>query len=228
MKQSILAITALFISVTTHARSTEFGNGGNAVVCPRGESEAYEYVKSYDLTEAIIRYRLLPVLPDWRPSQCQIMKDNREICDTGMEVAEDFISRLKKIDPVLHQSLHEKVLNFWSEAILIHGDLLPVNDTGLSFIDRGCSLEQLAIQHEPLFDEDSRYFISMRLWEKMEQFDRGIMILHEVLYREALEQNPALRSSEKIRYFNALLISNEVSKLSPDKYLAVKAKVFNP
>lgn len=209
-------INFLFLTMASFASasSTEFGNGGNAVVCPGP-------VKMYDVLEASARYSLTPAFPKMPRAQvCQQQKDSCTL------IAKAIVSRLKNVDPDLEATLQKLIDVFWKEAMLTYADLLPVNDTGVGFIEHGCELKQLALQHEPLFAEDSRYFIANRLWVNMFDDHRAALIVHEVLYNHALQLVPETKSSERIRYFNALLISNRVSELSPEQYQAIKIKVF--
>ncbi|WP_413290663.1 hypothetical protein [Bdellovibrio sp. HCB337] len=212
--KAFLAILFLASGSFSWADSTEFGNGGSAVVCTLP-------IRMYDAVEAKARYGMEPVLPKGPSADyCQKQNDNCTL------VAKTIVSRLKKMDPQLETILQSLVNNFWSEAMLTYYDLLPVHDTGVGFIERGCELKQLAIQHRPLFEEDRRYFIDRKIWDHMFDDQRAVLIVHEVLYNYALQLLPETNSSEKIRYFNALLLSNKISVLAPEKYQVIKAKVF--
>ncbi|WP_413581865.1 hypothetical protein [Bdellovibrio sp. HCB288] len=221
----ILFSIGIMISTLVSASSTEFGNGGNAMVCPN------RTIAMYDVFEAEARYSMKPVFPQQREARdcTSPMNGQSDFCPTaGTATAKTIVSRLKSIDPKVEGLLQAFIDSFWKEATLTYNDILTVNDTGLGLIARNCALKQLAIQHEPLFEEDSRYFISRLMWENMWPEDRAALIVHEVLYRLALQLNPDTNSSEKIRYFNALLLSDKISKLSAEKYEDVKRKVFLP
>ncbi|WP_413585494.1 hypothetical protein [Bdellovibrio sp. HCB274] len=223
MKQVILSAFFIFLSQTALSRSTEFGNGGNAVICSTYDGES---VATYDLIESILRYGLFPNFPPMVSSDCQTQKNGREVCETGTDVARVILGRLEKVDPILMQDLLRKLDSFWSETSIVSADLTSVNDYGLGFLPEGCSLKQLAVQQEPIFAEDSRYFISSPLWQKLFNLDKAVLILHEIIYRYALEHNPGLNNSVKVRYFNALLISDKFKDLIQNEYKDIYFKVF--
>ncbi|QDK46932.1 hypothetical protein DOM22_18095 [Bdellovibrio sp. ZAP7] len=222
MKKLLLFSTILFAQ-TSWSTATEFGNGGNAVVCPYGE---HEIVTAYDMNEVIFRYELLPSFPPMVSADCQNQRNGREICETGTDIARAILNRLALLDQDLMNDLLGKLDTFWSEAILVYGDLTPVNDSGLSFVPEGCSLKQLAIQQQPIFEQDSRYFISGSLWNKMDGQGKAVLILHEIIYRYALEHGAATKSSVPIRYFNSLLISDKLKEFTPKHYMKVYFQVF--
>ncbi|WP_413575417.1 hypothetical protein ACLVWU_13900 [Bdellovibrio sp. HCB290] len=220
--KSIVLLIVILISSLASARSTEFGNGGNAMDCPT------KNIAMYDVFEAEARYSMKPVFPPRESRDCTSKYNGQpEFCPTtGTVTAKIIVSRLKNIDPKVEAILQKFIDDFWKEATLTYNEILTVNDTGLGLIGRKCTLKQLAIQHEPLFEEDSRYFISRLMWENMWPEDRAALIVHEVLYRLALQMDPETNSSEKIRYFNALLLSDKISTLSSEKYDEIKRKVF--
>jgi hypothetical protein len=222
--KKLLLISSILFAQASWGTATEFGNGGNAVVCPYGE---HEIITAYDIDEAIFRYELLPSFPPIVSSDCNKQRNGRDICETGTDIARDILNRLALLDPELMDDLLGKLDSFWSEAILVPGDLATVNDSGLSFVPEGCSLKQLAIQQQPIFQEDSRYFISAPLWNKMDGQDKAVLILHEIIYRYALEHGAATKSSVPVRYFNSLLISDKLKEFTPKQYMKVYFQVFS-
>ncbi|WP_413584959.1 hypothetical protein [Bdellovibrio sp. HCB274] len=215
--KSLVFLAVLFLAPLTWGRSTEFGNGGNAVICPGSPI-------MYDAYEAQARYGMTPVYPTVQSNP--VCSNPNSACSSQTLMAKTIIRRLKSLDPELELILQRLVDGFWNEALLTQSELLSVNDTGIGFIERGCELKQLALQHEPLFEEDSRYFIAKRIWDNMFPKDQAALIIHEVLYNYALSVNPDTNSSEKIRYFNALLLSNRIQEISPQRYQRIKEKVF--
>lgn len=221
--KKLLLLSSILFAQTSWGTATEFGNGGNAVICPKENGKS---VSAYDATEAVLRYDFQPFYAPSENSQCYTLKNGRKACNTGTEIARDVLTRLAVLDLDLMSDLNEKLDNFWSETTLIHAELNPVNDQGLSFIPDGCSVKQLAIQQEPIFAEDSRYFISAPLWNLMPEHDRAVLILHEIIYRYALEHSASTKNSVPVRYFNALLISDRFRNFSVEKYREIYFQVF--
>ncbi|MBO9666732.1 MAG: hypothetical protein J7501_07940 [Bdellovibrio sp.] len=219
----ILVLLVTLFSSSLLSASTEFGNGGNAIVCADGSAFMY------DAVEATHRYSMLLYFPQdtAAPKNCAVMMGNKVVCDTGTLTAKALVARLKTLDPELEAKLQVIIDSFWAEAQFTIGDLLPVNDTGLGFTLAGCTLRQLAIQHEPIFPEDSRYFINYHIWNALDDGNKAVMIVHEALYNYALQLNPSLNTSERLRYFNSLIMADRLKNMTPEKYQAIKAKVFN-
>jgi hypothetical protein len=80
-----------------------------------------------------------------------------------------------------------------------------------------CKVEQLIIQSEPKFPFEKRYLISRPLWDALDHLNRAAAILHEVVYRDAV--NMGHQNSMASRYYNSLLFSNSLERLDSESYL---------
>lgn len=198
------------------------GNGGNIIVCNTLSSSCFGrpgYLPAtfYDTYESDVRYKLTPL---------SLRKDAVEpTSNTGYALK--LLSALSAFNSDLAMQLSIYVNRFEAEANYVSGmQLLPIPDTGISFIPHGSELHQLVVQREPISPTDSRYVISKDLWIKMSKADQAHAILHEIFYRHALESQNDTQSSEYIRYFNALIMSGEIKKLSLGEYNQLECSVF--
>ncbi len=194
------------------------GNGGNIIVCLKPES-GHCYGRQgyagafYDTYEADIRYQMKPLS----------MADNFVEPASAVDYAVQLLDSVKKHDLELAAELTGFVEDFEAEANFVSGIvLLPVPDTGISFIPYSSELKQLVIQTEPITVKDKRYLISTDLWLLMTKADQAHAILHEVLYRFVLHATPNIKTSDSVRYFNAYIISGEFNRMSKKEYNEVK------
>lgn len=220
-KTMISFILPLLVSLQLHAIG-RVGNGGNIIVCLKpGSGVCYgrdQYEGAfYDTYEADVRYKMQPLS----------MHPAAIAPKMAMDYALKLIEAIKKYDLEMYGRLSFFLNNFYNEANFVEGmQLLPIPDTGISFIPHHSELRQLVVQREPIAPQDKRYVISLDLWNMMSKADQAHAMLHEVFYRYALEQKRNVESSEYIRYFNALVISGEVSKLSQSEFQNLVWTIF--
>lgn len=219
MKRILFYFTFLYFSVAA-ARSTEFGNGGKGIVCP-----ATNKVLFYDTYESVHRYGLSPALEDVDSSVCNIPElEGWSIfppcLSKSAELAQKSLDKIKVYDPVFAEKLSNNIQRFVIEALFVDATLTATNDIGLSFVPQGCELQQLAVQHVQNFEEDFSYFVSAPLWAQLSVADKVALLMHEAVYKQALNINPQISSSEKVRYFSSQILSNSV--LTREKYEKIK------
>lgn len=203
----LFAISSYYTTSLAKTGGNEVGNGGNAIVCNQEE----RFYLFYDEYESMNRYVLPLKLPE----------------EYGKLEAEaltlKFIERLSRLDHDLASELTLSASTFTKNAIILYGaKLSSVDDTGIWFVPKNCKIKQAIIQKNPMFPNDRRYWIDGDLWNQMPTQSKAIAILHEVLYKKAILINPNISSSEGIRYFVGLLISDEINKISTLDYEKIK------
>src|SRR5205085_1885391 len=70
------------------------------------------------------------------------------------------------------------------------------------------------------------YTINKDLWDRMNTNNRAGLILHEIIYKEALRDGQ--HDSVKARYFNAYLSSTKMASFTPQQYSAFLVRVGFP
>lgn len=213
-------------SAAGFASTTDFGNGGNIILCPGPETSVKGMF--YDVYEAAARYHIAAQFPAVAKCELDANGNYADACKAeAQKLAAQLLSRLRKIDANFEAVLLPFVQNFWNETGLVEADLFPVADSGLGFIPVGCTLKQLAIQHVPRNKDDRRYFIAVNLLKYLSIEEQAALILHEVLYRWAVVQNSKILFSERVRYFNALIFSDRVSRLNYTEYVNEKSALVS-
>ncbi|MEK2645804.1 hypothetical protein [Bdellovibrio sp. BCCA] len=192
-------------SAHSHLRlGDEIGNGGGALLCKYDLTGTTE-ILFYDEYEARFRYDYyVSRLPGDQSPQ---------------ESAVAFLEGIKKFDPELFEIAARYARSFIGDAaLLVESRFLNTPDIGFGFIPSNCQYIQLIIQKPPIFPGDLRYWVDFDHWQLLTNNQKGIAIVHEVLYRHARETNPDMSSSEGLRHFVGLIISNRVSSLSQAEY----------
>ncbi len=164
----ILLLSLLAFSAQTFAGGGDrVGNGGDVVVCG-------DRVELLDLYEARVKGH--------KPLKLE--------SDTHEEMLNEVIERrIHRLQPLRAKRFRDYGEEFFKESIILPGiELSDVDDAGLAVIPRGCKLEQIVIQ---LSDADippggHRYTISQDLWDQLDEFNKMALMLHEVIYREAI------------------------------------------
>ncbi len=227
MRFLVWSIFALFCTLTAQASDWVYkGNGGDAVYCLSQQGTwRGTRVTFFDLFESQIRYKLNPQFPNYTP----ISQDNSDDAvfyqesdaqkQQVLEIVGKLITRLKALDPQRASQYATWVSSFYSEANFISGHLADIKDVGIGIYQEGCTLKQLIVQNPtPNSEYDFRYFVDQSLWLLMFPEDKAAAILHEVVYRGALQANPSIGSSEQVRLFVALIVSDTFANKSADEY----------
>lgn len=105
------------------------------------------------------------------------------------------------------------------------GKFLPIRDSGAVIIPSECEIRQIAIQRpeDLIMPGDKRYVIDLRLWNRLSEQDKAGLILHELIYREGIENGQS--SSPRVRYFNQILSSSDMVTYDSRKLLKLVRQV---
>jgi len=198
LKKSVLCAFVLLSTIAAYGGGKEVGNGGTAVVC-RNSDGSIRTAELLDFYEARVIRGIDVNLGDatigWKG------KANLEV------------DRLQKNDPDRYELYLDRVDQFMSEAEMLTGvTLTPIQDVDNIAIPVGCLLEQVAVQREPEFPGDKRYFLNQEIWNALSEDGKAGLVLHEVIYREAIAGGAS--DSVATRYFNSLLASGRFESIS--------------
>jgi hypothetical protein len=181
------------------------GNGGGTVVC-RKSNQSIKSVEVLDFYEArTIRNVNLDIqtLPgDWRAK------------------AKAIVARVEAKSELRFQLYSSWLASFESEdKILTDVQFSTVPDAGYIGVPEGCEFEQAAIQRQPMFSGDARYYINAELWNAMDDTQKAGLVLHEIIYREAIGygQTDSIRS----RYMTGLYSSKDFASQTEKNYWQV-------
>ncbi|MEC9283898.1 MAG: hypothetical protein VX642_14385 [Bdellovibrionota bacterium] len=209
----ILLATTLSIQLL----ASREGNGGDAIVC-QSEDKKTRTVELLDYYQAFDRGYIQNL--DLPPDNASFDHKVREA-----------LNRLSKFDSFRAQRYLKWYEDFFSEKNFSWKEKLgPIDDSGSSSYKQNCRQLQLAIQEKPLFPQDKRYKIAKPLWDLMSENHKAGLILHELIYRDALEirehflsikSKPAIfvhPDSRKVRFFNAIISSKAFNTYTEKDY----------
>jgi hypothetical protein len=179
------------------------GNGGGTVVC-RNPDHSIKSIELLDYYESILHTGMqidIQTIPgDWKAKAAAILNRVRAKSE-------------------LHYQLYSLWLaNFESEWKLIPDMVIStVPDSGYIGVPNGCEFEQAAVQRKPIVGGDPRYYISADLWSAMDDNQKAGLVLHEIIYREAIAYGHT--DSIRTRYLNGLFASTEFQAMSFQDYV---------
>lgn len=180
-------IHLLFYSVMSLAGGDWVGNGGNVIAC----GDSLRLLDYYEAEEQ----RRIPL--DLGPEHMSFQQKVYYV-----------LHRLENVNPT-RAKMYKKWFRTFDEETqwFFIGKFLPIRDSGVVIIPEECEIKQVAIQRPNalIMPGDQRYVIDLRLFEKLSEDDKAGLVLHELIYREAIELGIA--SSPGVRYFNQVISS---------------------
>jgi hypothetical protein len=123
------------------------------------------------------------------------------------------LDRFARIAPRRAAQYRAQASTFEADALFLKGtQLVDVPDSQHLALPNGCAAEQVVIQKDPDFPEDKRYTVNQDLWDRLTDEGRAGLVLHEVIFREALTHGH--RDSVKVRYFNSYLTAGKLNSMT--------------
>ncbi|WP_413575729.1 hypothetical protein ACLVWU_15335 [Bdellovibrio sp. HCB290] len=195
MFSKLLITTVLLAQPTFVSAADELLNGGDVIECPGYEVPSYHSLDLYEGEEVYgLKRTDFNSFTDYKAIVIQVLK------------------RMEKVDPVRAKNYRLVLNNFEKESKIVVGEFGNVRDEGFLAIPEGCSLKQAAVQFRTHTPEGIKYVFNLGLWNKMSAPTKAALVLHELIYREALgSQN--IKTSTRVRYFNAFLHSSKMDNI---------------
>lgn len=197
----------------------EFGNGGGVVVCRRPILKTIKSVEVLDLYEARTQRKLTSNFGDtqkpWR------------------EQVEFILNRIRPHTEFRYQLYSGWLSAFEDEALFLKKtNFTTVPDSYFVALPKDCAYEQAVVQREPLFTGDPRYFVNQDLWDHMNETQRAALVLHELVYREAIGygHNNSVRTRYIVGYFtsNKKLLDYEFGRAIQEAHFEVNDRPVDP
>ena len=212
MKNLLLTwFTSLALCGVSLADVRNVGNGGDVVVCRDGQNKILS-VELLDFYEGRVLNGRHPLPMDGDT-------------DALVEIA---LQRLGKVNPTRQARYAKWAKSFHEEAAYIpNANLVDIDDSRHIVLPAGCTISQIAIQR-PIREgiEKKRYVINDDLWKELNPLNQAGLILHELIYREAIEGD--ISDSKLVRLINSLIFSDTLSSVSFPSYAALLKDLHAP
>jgi hypothetical protein len=184
--------------------SQRVGNGGFVAVCREGQQTSYHLL---DYLDGEFRFAQLGKV-DLGPDADHV------------EHARYAFERLAKVDPARSAEYLLELEKFFDPNNLkfLGPDYpLPVaTDSGVDMVPANCKTLQIASNTRPFQPEEPKFWIKKDLWEKLNEIHKAGLIIHEIVYNDALIRGHS--TSEYARYFTFLISSEKFADLSQATY----------
>ena len=201
MKWLVVLLSA-FVSFQAQATGRTVGNGGDVVVC-EDQTGAIKSIELLDFYEG----RILKGINADFGSQARTVEEKVAVA----------LARLERVSPARAKLYRERALQFFAETLFLEdGHLADIRDAGDIVIPNGCRIAQIANQSAPLYPDDKRYVIDRSLWTALDNDSRAGLILHEIIYREAIELGH--ENSVSTRLLNSGLCSQKIEAMTVSQY----------
>ncbi|MNS91146.1 hypothetical protein D3C72_1252240 [compost metagenome] len=175
------------------------GNGGDAVVCVGQDGR--KQVEILDYYEARVM----------RGIQVDLGAESLSVEDK-IDLA---LARLSKISPIRARAYKAEAQVFIESAKPITGSVFEdIPDSQHLTVPANCTLSQLVIQRHDAPADEPKYLYDADSWKLMSNTQKAGMILHEVVYSEALDEGAW--NSIGSRYLNSK-ISSSLAAYKTDK-----------
>jgi len=195
----------MMLRSTAPDRGGLVGNGGGTVVCrdPRQKIKSIELLDFYEArTLRNMHIDIQKFQGDWKAKAAAI------------------IARIESKSELRFKLYSAWLQNFAAEQkLLTDVQFSTVPDSGYIGVPAGCEFEQAAIQRQPIFLGDARYYLNAELWNAMDDSQKAGLVLHEIIYREAIGYGHV--DSIRSRYLTGLYASSDFETQGQNDYWKV-------
>ncbi|MCX6118965.1 MAG: hypothetical protein NT027_15630 [Proteobacteria bacterium] len=204
----------LFVSASFNSANagTLVGNGADSVVCYKNQNEgSIESAEVLDYFEA----KSLPDIdrPNLGPESLSPSAKVRIVID-----------RLKSKNPFIAARLLEYAIHYESVYQFANDPLPNVSDASTPTLPINCVSRQLAVQYGAYFGRNISYIINEDLFPALNNSNRAMLELHEIVYRLAIALGAY--NSDKTRGFVQYISSTRLELDSP-QMVADKIKDYH-
>jgi hypothetical protein len=197
-----------FLSLKAFAGG-EVGNGGNTVVC-------FGVFDTISSTELLDYYQYADTLPyDLGPAFTNFNDKVKFV-----------LNRLSRLDPERAKNYQIEASQFVQVTRWVNGSIPQVPDSGFVPVPKDCSIEQTAIQYPANRSDGTRYTVTDDIWDRLDENNKAGLILHEIVYREEIRLG--YTDSEKARYYNAVISSDQINTMDQNTYNNFSSITFEP
>lgn len=201
MNMLLILVASLLASSSSFAGS-EAGNGGDVVICKANANKPIQLLDHYEAT-------------DLQGFQLDLGASNLGY----MQKVEFVLKKIERLNPSRANLYRKWASEFLADSNFVNGQLIPIPDVGPGVIPAGCDLVQIAIQQTPELPGEKRFLIQKDLWDQLDEAGKAGLVLHELIYREALKKDLPAKNSKLVRYFNGVISSTQIDQMALKTYI---------
>jgi hypothetical protein len=191
----LISFVLLFSSLYAHA-DIRVGNGGDVIACP-GKFELLDYYEART-----------------QRSENLDLLSSASTIDAQVAFA---LSRLSQVSPHRAEMYKAWYTEFYQQAFFLSGTrFVDIPDSDHIAFPSGCTVEQAIVQVQNPLPGQRRYTINGDLWEKLNEETRAGLILHEIVYREAISYGH--KNSIAARYLTGFLASDKMNSITQSDF----------
>ncbi|MCX6116270.1 MAG: hypothetical protein NT027_01915, partial [Proteobacteria bacterium] len=202
-----ISMTLLSTSSLTLWAGQRVGNGGFIVNCPNSPEVPVNGLHLLDYLDGELRFPALG-------------KVNLPLDGDAESKARFVFERLKRVDPIRAEKYLAELDHFFDPEItrfLPQGYRIPTaGDFGDTMTPTNCTIVQVVANTIPTEPEEPKYWISQPLWDQLNEMVRAGLIIHEIVYNDALLRGHS--TSERARYFTFLISSDKILTIDQKTY----------
>lgn len=172
--------------------TNKVGNGGNVVIC-KSKAQILDFYEN-GVEE---------------PTSNSTSKDKAE------KIVENQIGKLKTIAPELHAQYRQRLQTIVSEFDFKEDvRLIDTKDSHHSFVpaSKDCEVVQTIIRKNTVTEEEKRFLVDKKTWNKISTYQQAGLVLHEIIYEHFSKLGE--KDSIKARKLNAFIFKNEPTQKS--------------
>lgn len=213
----LMVLFSVLFTAQAHAQSVDIlrgtvGNGGDVLVCKFNNTYTYQILDSYEGKDFYKLTYDFPQENSWKGIVEHIL-----------------VNRLQKYSPIRAKRYMMWLDTFMNseEIDFVTGKTLnDVPDSNHISTPNNCVLKQIAIQRsdKELSWGGKRYTIDLDLWVKLDEKQKAVLVLHEIILREAILAKQ--ENSIPTRYLNSYLFSKIHLEASSDAVYKELERVF--
>lgn len=179
------------------------GNGGYVLECHSNGTNKWV---SYDLEEGLILNQLTPKYSSFK---------------SYTEKARDVINRIHNINPFRAKLYKHWLFTFEAESQFLKTDtyLVDIPDISFGVVPKNCYLHQAIVQIASPSIGEARYFINSTIWQRLDENQKAALVIHELIYREAISEENRHQNSVQVRKLNQWLHSGKLESMTVQKYI---------
>ena len=201
---AILLLTQIAPLGSHLSASQRVGNGGFLAICRDGQDVTYNLLDYLDGEFRFAQFGKVDLGP---PTD-------------HVEHVRFVFERLAKFDPIRSAEYLAELDKFFEPnnlRFLAATYPLPVAaDIGVDMIPSNCETKQIAANTIPFQPEEPKFWIKEELWDKLDEVNKAGLIIHEIVYNDALIRGH--ETSEYARYYTFLISSEKFADLSQAVY----------